>query len=419
MRYLLLILLLAGGYYGWDYYQNGLAPRHEALKAMEQEPCPELDAAQARFDEAAELHEQQAVRLQKAVQRKEEAVRKYWDSRIKQAGQEKDGKKTPSPVNGRPNARSAEARIAYLLEQYDRRVAEVEKLKSRRNATRQQLDSARNRIQEQIRQVETRLDINRIQRAEASNKKSGDFKVTENRADLLKLQASLPQELERITDRRVAEVEKLKSRRNATRQQLDSARNRIQEQIRQVETRLDINRIQRAEASNKKSGDFKVTENRADLLKLQASLPQELERITDQGEAALRDQTEAYEKAKRELGLFQNNVDRQIASLRDSMNSPLAEDYDETEILSEDPEFRTMIAPYDQAVSHEETIVMRTEADVEEKAKALHGLQRVRDAKIEEERNRLRQEEEIFFTAATVIGVILLISILLSFARRR
>ena len=56
MRYLLLILLLAGGYYGWDYYQNGLAPRHEALKAMEQEPCPELDAAQARFDEAAELH---------------------------------------------------------------------------------------------------------------------------------------------------------------------------------------------------------------------------------------------------------------------------------------------------------------------------------------------------------------------------
>ena len=300
---------------------------------MEQEPCPELDAAQARFDEAAELHEQQTARLQKAIQRKEEAVRKYWDSRIKQADQEKDGKKTPSPVNGRPKAR-----IAYLLEQYDRRVAEVEKLKSRRNATRQQLDSARNRIQEQIRQVETRLDINRIQRAEASNKKSGDFKVTENRADLLKLQASLPQELERITD---------------------------------------------------------------------------------QGEAALRDQTEAYEKAKRELGLFQNNVDRQIASLRDSMNSPLAEDYDETEILSEDPEFRTMIAPYDQAVSHEETIVMRTEADVEEKAKALHGLQRVRDAKIEEERSRLRQEEEIFFTAATAIGVILLISILLSFARRR
>ena len=57
MRYLLLILLLAGGYYGWDYYQTGLVPRHEAIKAMEQEPYPELDAAQARFDEAAELHE--------------------------------------------------------------------------------------------------------------------------------------------------------------------------------------------------------------------------------------------------------------------------------------------------------------------------------------------------------------------------
>ena len=35
MRYHLLILLLAGGYYGWDYYQTGLVPRHEAIKAME------------------------------------------------------------------------------------------------------------------------------------------------------------------------------------------------------------------------------------------------------------------------------------------------------------------------------------------------------------------------------------------------
>ena len=111
MRYLLLILLLAGGYYGWDYYQNGLAPRHEALKAMEQEPCPELDAAQARFDEAAELHEQQAARLQKAIQRKEEAVRKYWDARIKQAGQEKDAlsrkRKAQCPKRGSPNSPSA------------------------------------------------------------------------------------------------------------------------------------------------------------------------------------------------------------------------------------------------------------------------------------------------------------------------
>ena len=160
-------------------------------------------------------------------------------------------------------------------------------------------------------------------------------------------------------------------------------------------------------------------DNLSDLLKLQASLPQELDRITRKGEAMLSDQTAAYEKAKRELALFQNKVDRQIASLRDAMNSPLAEEYDETEILSEDPEFRTMIAPYDQAVSHEETLVMRTEADVEEQAKVLHGLQRIRDGKIEGERSQLRQEEEIFFTAAAVIGVVLLISILLSFTRRR
>ena len=327
MRYLLLILLLAGGYYGWDYYQTGLVPRHEAIKAMEQEPYPELDAAQARFDEAAELHEQQAARLQAAIQRKEEAIRKYWDAQMEKIDQANAGKKSVPAVKGRPNARSAEARIANLLEQYDRRVADVEELKGKRDTTRQQLDNARNRLQEQIRQVETRLDINRIQRAEASNTKSKDFKVTESRADLLKLQASLPQELDRITRK---------------------------------------------------------------------------------GEAMLSDQTAAYEKAKRELALFQNKVDRQIASLRDSMTSPLAEEYDETEILSED-----------QAVSHEETLVMRTEADVEEQAKVLHGLQRIRDGKIEGERSQLRQEEEIFFTAAAVIGVVLLISILLSFTRRR
>lgn len=338
MRYLLLILLLAGGYYGWDYYQTGLAPRHEAIKAMEQEPYPELDAARERFDEAAELHEQQAARLQAAIQRKEEAIRKYWDAQMERADQAAAEQKTLSPDKGKPNVRSVESRIARLLEQYDQRSADVEELKDKLDTTRQQLADARNRLQEQIRQVETRLDINRIQRAEASNTKSKEFKVTENRADLLKLQASLPQELDRV---------------------------------------------------NRK------------------------------GETLVREQTAAYEKAKRELTLFQNKVDRQIASLRDSMNSPLAEEYDETEILSEDPQFRTMIAPYDQAVSHEETLAMRTEAEVEEQAKVLHGLQRVRDGKIEGERSRLKQEEEIFFTAAAVIGVVLLISILLSFSKRR
>ena len=117
MRYLLLILLLAGGYYGWDYYQTGLVPRHEAIKAMEQEPYPELDAAQARFDEAAELHEQQAARLQAAIQRKEEAIRKYWDAQMEKIDQANAGKKSVPAVKGRPNARSAEARIANLLEQ--------------------------------------------------------------------------------------------------------------------------------------------------------------------------------------------------------------------------------------------------------------------------------------------------------------
>ena len=56
---------------------------------------------------------------------------------------------------------------------------------------------------------------------------------------------------------------------------------------------------------------------------------------------------------------------------------------------------------------------------MEEQAKVVHNLQRIRDGSIEESRSRLKQEEQIFFTAATVIGAILLVSFLLSFTRRK
>ena len=55
-----------------------------------------------------------------------------------------------------------------------------------------------------------------------------------------------------------------------------------------------------------------------------------------------------------------------------------------------------MIAPFDRAVSHEESLTMRTEANVEEQAKVVHNLQRIRDGSIEESRSRLKQEEQIF-----------------------
>ena len=97
MRYLLLILLLAGGYYGWNYYQNGIAPKHEALKAMEQEPCPELDAAQARFDEAAELHEQQAARLQKPFNGRKKPYASTGIPEPSRPTREKTGKRRPPP----------------------------------------------------------------------------------------------------------------------------------------------------------------------------------------------------------------------------------------------------------------------------------------------------------------------------------
>lgn len=338
MRYFFLLLLLAGSYYGWDYYQTSLAPRHEEIKAMELAPQPELDAARTRFDELEELHEQQAARLQDAIQRKEEAVRKYWHDQIEQAGHAAAVAKKPAPAAGKPRARSAETRINRLLEQYDQHSADVEALKSRLTLTRQQLASAQTRLQEQIRQVETRLDINRIQRAEASNTKSKGFKVSESRAELLKLQASLPQELERITRK---------------------------------------------------------------------------------GEAMIQEQTAAYEKAHRELLLFQNKVDRKIADLRDAADSPLSEDYADTDILADDPRFRTLMEPYEKAVTHEESLAAQTEANAEEQAKTLHALKRVRDGGIEEKRSQLEQEEQIFFTASTVVGVVLLIFTILSFSRRR
>lgn len=338
MRYIFLLLLLAGGYYGWDYYQTSLVPRHEEIKALEQEPHPEVDAAQLRFDELAELHEKQADRLQDAIRKKEEAVRKYWDEQMRKADQMPDLKKKDPSAAGKNRARSAENRIAQLLEQYDQRSSDVDALKSKLNTTRQQLSAAQSRLQEQIRQVETRLDINRIQRAEASN------------------------------------------------------------------------------ASAK---GFKVKESRAELLKLQESLPRELDRITRKGDAMLMEQTEAYEKAHRELLLFQSKVDRKIADLRDAADSPLSEEDSDTALLAADPRFRTMMEPYEKAVSHEESLAAQTETDAEEQAKLLHGLKRVRDGAIEEKRSRLQQEEQLFFTGATVVGVVLLISTILSFSRRR
>ena len=71
-------------------------------------------AAQARCDEAAELHEQQAARVQAAIQRKEEAIRMYWDAQMEKIDQANAGKKSMPAVKGRPNARSAEARICLL-----------------------------------------------------------------------------------------------------------------------------------------------------------------------------------------------------------------------------------------------------------------------------------------------------------------
>lgn len=336
MRYFLLILLLAGGYYGWNYYQTDLVPRHEEIKVLESAPHPELDAARRRFDELAEAHERQAALLQAAIQNKEEAVRNFWNARMEKADREAKSATAVAPAR-KPAVRSAESRVAQLLERYDRRSADVEALKSK-------LDS--------------------------------------------------------------------------TRQQLASAQTRLQEQIRQVETRLDINRIQRAEAANTKSNDFKVTESRAQLLKLQASLPQQLERVTRQGESMIRQQTEAYEKANRELALFQRKVDRQIAGIRDAADSPLAEEYDEAALLADDPQFQAVIAPYDQAVSHEEALTMQTEENVEGQEKIVHSLQRLRDSSIEGPRSQLKQDEQLFYTAA-VVGLVLLVSTLLSFIKRR
>lgn len=338
MRYFLLILLIAGGYYGWDYYQTELVSRHQELKAMEQAPCPELDEAQARLEEAVKSNTQQVARLQEVIRKKEEFVCNYWEEQMKKAENTvSQSNKKPSIAN-KPHALNPEERIARLLAQYDHKAAEVEALK--------------------------------------------------NKCDI-------------------------------TKQQLRDAQNKIQEQIRQVETRLDINRIQREEASNTKSKEFKVSESRAKLLNLQAELPQELERITRKGEALLREQSAAYEKADKDLNRFRDKVDKQILRLRNYAESLSSENDDMEVLLADDPAFSAVIAPYDQAVDHEERLALQTEAELEKQLQNLHGIQRNRDGRIHETRHALESDEKIFFTLATVMGVFLLTLLLRSLPGKR
>lgn len=338
MRYFLLLLLLAGAYFGWTFYQDEFPPRQAEITAMEQAPHPELDEARSRFEELTNQHQQQAARLQAAIQKKEEAVRQFWNARMEEANKAKPAPKRPAPTTGKPAAQNVETRIARLLERYDQRSAAVDALRMKLETTKRQLAAAQSRLEEQIRQVETRLDINRIQRAEADNTKSKEFKVNESRNDLLKLQASLPQELDRI---------------------------------------------------NRK------------------------------GTSLVLEQTEAYEHANRQLILLQGKVDRQIAALRENADSPLVEDDDETAALSTDPQFQAMITPYDQAVLHEETLTTRAETTVETQAKILHGLQQVRDSAIASKQTQLQQDEQFFFIAAIAIGAVLLIASAFSFTRRQ
>lgn len=337
MRYFLLLLLLGGAYFGWNFYQTDIVPKHADLEALEQAPHPEIDEAQAELDEFAEHHDAQATRLQQVLQEKEEAIRKYWETQMGIANQPKPAPSKPAPSEKNQPAQ-ADARIARLMEQYDIRAAKVEELKAKLTTTTQQLAKAQTRIEEQIRQVETRLDINRIQQAEASNTKGKGFKVTDSKAELLKQQEQLPKELAQI---------------------------------------------------NRK------------------------------GEILIQQQTEAYDKAARALGVFQSKVDRQIANIRAAVSSPVEEDRADVEMLEGDPKFQAMIKPYDEAVSHEETLTAATEKEVTTRVKILHALQNARNGDIASMRTQLEEEEQWFFTAAALAGLVLLIATAFSFGKRR
>ncbi|MDO4409818.1 MAG: hypothetical protein Q4C05_00875 [Akkermansia sp.] len=331
MKYVLLIILIVAGAFGWDYYQMELVPREAELAAMK-EPA-ELVQGKRVYAELSAVQLAKVDVLQKEIERKEAFIREYWENRQGKAELEK----WESATEGKSKVMSAETRKARLLAQYDKRALEVDKM----------------------------------------------------RDDMLSAE-----------------------------QELGKKKFQIEEELRKVASRLDVNRIQEAEARNTKSSAYKVDEKRSDLLKLQASLTKKLEKVTQSGEAKVAALTKKWKAADYELKKLQITIDERITEIDES------ESYGEGDLLSDaammvdSPEFLQKLKPYDKAIDEAEQATNDAETARNAQGRIVRDMQREYDAKLLSMKQELDDDMQKLKMYGGAGGVLLFI-VILSIIRRR
>ncbi len=184
MRYIFLILSLVGTWYCWSSYET----RHEeeaTRKAQAEQDLVGLPLIQSRIDELSALKTKQEEELQGIIDQRDNVIEQFRQTQAQQA----DAAQEPEQLTALPDAAlSTGRRIAILHRRYDKKAQEVSQLERKLNDAKQRFSDAKFRCEEELRQLETRLDINRIQREERKNTGDRHFRVTEDRKDLLKQQ---------------------------------------------------------------------------------------------------------------------------------------------------------------------------------------------------------------------------------------
>ncbi len=273
MRYFLLLLSLAGAWYCWTSYekQHGAedAATPAAQAAQTVQPEEKIRAAENKLAELNALCAQCEAALDEAITRRDDAIEQFISTQAAKEGKPAADEDLPPE----PDARlSRERRINLLLNRCEKKAALVDEQSRKLNTLKQNYRDAVYRYEEELRQLDTALDINRIQREERKN------------------------------------------------------------------TNNDLN--------------FRISEDRITLLKRQKTAQAKLNEVKKKGEKLLKEKELELKKAQDNLIKLREHVDNQVVALRAEQEAEPAENYGVTPPAAEsDEEFRKLIAPLDEALT--------------------------------------------------------------------
>ncbi len=328
MRYFLLLLSLAGAWYCWTSYEK-LHGSENAVPAQTLQPQDKLAAAENKLAELNALCAQHEAAFNEAVTRRDDAIEQFNRDRLAK----EDNKEADENLTREPDARlSRERRINILLNRCEKKAALVAEKERNLHALKQKYSDAVYRYEEELRQLDTALDINRIQQEERKNTNDVNFRISENRNALLKRQ--------KTAQTKLAELKK-------------------------------------------------------------------------KGEKLLKDCADELKKAQTGLVNLREHIDRQVAALRAEQEAAPSESYGIlTPATENDEEFRKLITPLDEALT-------QAEAQWTDAKKQRHALIKEMD-RLERELadpDAFKQPDSLQWMVG-ITGVLFLVSICMFLKRR-